>query len=160
MAKKRYGDELHPVYSSWLHMVQRCENPNHTSYKNYGAKGIKVAPDLRKFKDFRDYVTTLENWDKSLTLDRINPKLGYEKGNLRWADKSTQNANQSSSGKGFNKYTGINYSKTHDRWVARLTFKGKTLLSKVCLTEKEALDERNKFILENNLPHPIQTYQE
>lgn len=160
MSKKRYGNELHPVYSNWLCMVQRCENPNHSSFKNYGGKGVSISPDLRKFSDFRDYVVTLKNWDKGYSLDRIDGTKGYEKGNLRWATPSEQIANQVSSGKGFNTYTGVNYSITHKRWIARLTFKGKTLLSKVCKTEQEAVETRNQFILKHNLPHRLQEYKQ
>lgn len=61
-------------------------------------------------------------------------------------------------GTGKNKYTGVNWSNTHKRWIARLTLKGKTLLSKVCLTEEDALEERNQFIIDNNLPHVIQKW--
>ena len=70
--------------------------------------------------------------------------------------RSVQTANQRSSGKGFNKYTGVNYSITHKRWVARVHFQGKTLFSRVFLTEEEALKARNEFIQQNNLPHTIQ----
>ena len=45
------------------------------------------------------------------------------------------------------------------RWVARVTLEGKTLLSKVCLTQEEALQIRNRFIVENSLPHPIQEWK-
>lgn len=159
MTKKRYGNELHPLYSRWLSMTQRCNNPNHISYKNYGAKGITIASDLQSFNDYRDYLISLPNYDpENSSVDRINGKGNYEKGNLRWACQSTQLANQQCSGKGKNKYTGVNWSNTHKRWIARLTLKGKTLLSKVCLTEEDALEERNQFIIDNNLPHVIQKW--
>lgn len=157
--KKRYGNELHPLYSRWLSTVQRCTNPKHASYKNYGAKGISIDPSLRSFNDYRNYVESLPNYDPvNLTLDRIDNNLGYTPGNLRWVDKNVQLANQSHSGKGFNRYSGVNWSITHNRWIARVTFKGKTLLSKVCLTEQEALETRNAFIIANDLPHVIQVY--
>lgn len=91
-------------------------------------------------------------------MDRIDNNLGYQKGNLRWVDYSTQLANQRFSGKGFNKYIGVNWSKIHKRWVARVTLKGKQLFSRSFLTQKEALEAKNKFILDNNLPHTIQTW--
>lgn len=157
MAKQRFGNELHPLYARWASTKQRCNNPNHASYKNYGARGIKLAEELTSFTDYRDYVSSLPGYDpKGATLDRIENDKGYEKGNLRWVCHSTQIANQRDSGKGFNKYTGVNWSKTHKRWIARVTLKGKNLLSKVCLTEQEALETRNRFITEQGLPHTIQ----
>jgi len=159
MTKKRYGNELHPLYIRWLSTTQRCNNPNHVSYKNYGARGIFLADDLKNFEDYKEYVSQLPNYDpENSSLDRIDNNESYIKGNLRWVNQSTQVANQQHSGKGFNKYTGVNWSKTHKRWIARISFKGKTLLSKVCLTEKEAVDFRNKFISDNNLPHTQQPW--
>lgn len=161
MSKQRFGNERHPLYKRWLSMRQRCTNPNHTSYRNYGAKGITFSAELDSFKDYRDYVSSLPNYDpKNLSVDRIRGEGNYEKGNLRWTCRSTQTANQLTSGKGKNRYTGVNWSKTHNRWIARLTYKGKTLLSSVCETELEALSLRNEFIKANSLPHPIQKYEE
>lgn len=156
--KKRYGNELHPCYKKWQDMVQRCENPNHVSYKNYGGRGISIHPELRSWKDWISYVETLENYSSELSLDRIDNNVGYQKGNLRWTTMNVQIANQRFSGKGFNKYTGVNYSITHNRWIARITFEGKNLMSKICYSEEEALKVRNQFIIENNLPHTIQTF--
>ena len=159
MAKQRYGNELHPVYSRWLSMTQRCNNPNHISYKNYGGKGIKVSTEFKQFEVYRDYVMSLPSYDPiNLQIDRIDGTKDYKRGNLRWADQSVQLANQSDSGKGFNKFTGVNWSKTHNRWVARITLKGKCLFSKVCLTEREALEARNEFIKQNRLPHTLQVW--
>jgi hypothetical protein len=158
MAKQRYGNELHPLYSRWLSTTQRCRNPKHVSYRNYGAKGITLADDLVSFEAYRDYVTDLPGYDPiNGSLDRIDGKLGYEKGNLRWTTYSVQIANQLNSGKGLNRYTGVNWSKTHNRWIARVNLNGKCLFSKVCMTEEEALTERNQFIQQNTLPHPIQS---
>lgn len=158
MAKQRYGNELHPLYTRWLSTTQRCRNPKHVSFRNYGAKGVTLAADLTSFEDYRDYVSSLPGYDPVAgSLDRIDGTLGYEKGNLRWTNHSIQIANQQHSGKGLNRYTGVNWSKTHNRWIARITLYGKCLFSKVCLTEEEALLERNQFIQQNNLPHPIQS---
>jgi len=159
MTKKRYGNELHPLYKRWLSTTQRCNNPNHASYKNYGKRGITLSDSLKNFEDYKNYVTSLPNYEPiNGTLDRIDNDKGYEKGNLRWVDYSTQLANQRFSGKGKNKYTGINWSNTHNRWIARISFKGKSLFSKSFLTQKEALIARNKFINLNNLPHTIQKW--
>lgn len=157
MSKRRYGNELHPLYTRWLTITQRCTNPNHVSYKNYGAKGIALAENLRSFEDFKDYMMSLPNYDPdNLSIDRIKGELGYEKGNLRWATQSMQLANQRTSGKGNNAYTGVNWSKTHKRWIARVYYEGKTLFSKVCRTQEDALMARNEFIKVNNLPHTLQ----
>lgn len=156
--KKRYGNELDPLYSRWCSMIQRCENPLNCNWKNYGAKGIQISEDLRQFLDYKNFVESLPGYSPDKQLDRIDPKGNYTKTNLRWVERNIQIANQVQSGKGFNKYTGINWSVTHNRWIARVSFKGKCLFSKVCITEKEAYDERVQFILNNKLPHYIQPW--
>ena len=82
MSKQRYGNELHPLYSRWLSTTQRCRNPNHVSYKNYGARGITLANDLNSFNDYKNYIESLPNYSpKKGSLDRIDNNLGYQKGN-------------------------------------------------------------------------------
>ena len=99
---------------------------------------------------------SLPDYDpENLSIDRIDASKGYEKGNLRWTTQSVQLANQTYSGKGSNTFTGVNWSKTHQRWVARVNFKGKTLFSKVCLTQEDAVKARNEFIITNDLPHKL-----
>lgn len=156
--KKRYGNELDPLYPRWCSMVQRCENPSNCNWKNYGKKGISIASDIRDFLDYKNFVESLPEFSLNRQLDRIDPKGNYTKSNLRWVDRKTQLANQVQSGKGNNKYTGVNWSVTHKRWVARVSFKGKCLFSKICFSEKEAYDERVQFILANKLPHFIQPW--
>jgi len=158
MSKKRYGNELHPLYSRWLSMTQRCTNPNHRQYCDYGARGITICDEFRDFKQYVSIVESLPNYSPEHTLDRRNNNEGYCPSNLRWTCSSTQIANQRPNSRGFNKFTGVNWSTHHTRWVARIHFKGKTLFTKVCKTEEEALNARNNFIVENNLPHPIQVY--
>lgn len=157
MGKQRFGNELHPLYTRWLSTTQRCRNPNHNSYRNYGGRGITMAECFKDFTVYRDYVTALPGYDpEKASLDRLDNSKGYEPGNLRWVPYSHQIANQRYSGKGQNKFTGVNWSKTHKRWVARITLEGKSLFSRSFMTEEEAVKARNQFILDNNLPHTVQ----
>lgn len=158
MAKQRFGNELHPLYNRWLSTTQRCRNPKHVSYKNYGARGISMAPEFTDFGAYRDYVSALPGYDPdNASLDRIENAKGYEPGNLRWVPYSHQITNQRYSGKGHNTFTGVNWSKTHKRWIARITLEGKSLYSKSFMTEEDAVKARNQYILDNNLPHTIQS---
>jgi hypothetical protein len=160
MAKQRFGNELHPLYARWLSTTQRCTNPKHASYKNYGARGISIAEDLKSFKDYSAFIESLPNYDPlSGTVDRIENNIGYVKSNLRWVSSSVQLANQRFSGKGSTTYTGVQWNSHHKRWVARINFEGKTLFSKVCMTEEAALAARNKYIVEHSLPHPVQPFK-
>jgi hypothetical protein len=73
----------------------RCTNPRHPSYKNYGGRGIEF-----RFKSFRDFWNELGPRPKGMhgksaaySLDRINNDGHYEPGNVRWATRVEQRNN-------------------------------------------------------------------
>lgn len=157
------GNEQHLLYSRWLSMLQRIRNPKHGNYSNYGARGILIEDGLDSFVEYAKFAESLPGYDPEqldvLQLDREDTNGNYSKKNLRWVDRNTQIANQRPNSRGFNTFTGVCWSNTHQRWVARVDFKGRTYCSSTHFTEEAALDARNRCIQENNLPHPIQLYQ-
>ena len=98
------GDDMEQLKFDWRMMIARCEDPKRKDFKYYGARGIEVYSKWHGeegFKRFKAYVSKLENYGrKGYTLDRIDNDGDYEPGNLRWADKQTQNANRRG-GEGF-----------------------------------------------------------
>lgn len=158
------GSEQHPLYSRWLAMKQRCNNSTSSNYKNYGGRGIYIAPELAVFVDYVRIVESLPNCPSEYTqdtqLDRVDNNGPYTADNLRWVTRNTQVANQRKQTTSANKYRGVLYSKTHNKWVARVTLDGKNYCSSTHHTEKEALEARNAAILRYGLPHPIQVWQE
>lgn len=156
------GNEQHPIYPRWLAMRQRIYNPTDCNYKNYGGRGITIEDGLDDFVTYANFVTSLPNYNEknleNIQLDRIENNSNYKIGNLRWATRSTQVANQRHITKGFNTYRGVGWSNAHKKWIARVNYEGKTYCSSTHLTEEAALAARNKCIEEHNLPHPIQKY--
>jgi hypothetical protein len=82
----------HPMYASWKDMKTRCDNENCKSYGNYGGRGIKYTPRWEDFENFLADMCT--GYSDGLTIDRINPDLGYFKENCRWATKTEQTRNK------------------------------------------------------------------
>lgn len=81
-------------------MLARCENPNHQAYKNYGGRGIAVCAEWRNVAVFIAWVeANLGDRPDGCTLDRINNDGDYEPGNLRWATRRIQSANQRKQGR-------------------------------------------------------------
>lgn len=156
------GNEKHPLYPRWLSMIQRTTNPNSANYAGYGGRGITIKDGLEDFVTYVSYVTSLPDYHLSnlsnIQLDRKDNNGNYSKGNLRWATRSTQIANQGTNSRGFNKFTGVAWSKTHQRWVARVDYEGKTYCSSTHHSEEAALMARNACIAKHKLPHPIQNY--
>jgi hypothetical protein len=79
------------TYISWRALRQRCLNPNHQKYKNYGGKGITVHETWNKFVNF---LSDMGERPEGTTIDRIDRDGNYEPSNCRWADASTQNKNR------------------------------------------------------------------
>lgn len=90
---------MSPTYASWVSMKGRCHNPKATAYKWYGAAGITVC-DRWRFGEgdscgFTCFLADMgERPNRSLTLDRIDGKLGYQPGNVQWATKRAQGRNR------------------------------------------------------------------
>lgn len=92
------------LFEIWMGMKQRCYNPNNKRYKTYGERGITIyEPWINDYPSFKSWI--LENLgerpkgktDKrsdGFSLDRIDVNVGYQPGNLRWADFTTQANNK------------------------------------------------------------------
>lgn len=84
--------ESHALYSTWKGMKERCSNPNHIRYAEYGGRGITVCERWRD--NFWSFVADVGERPDGHTLDRVDNDRGYEPGNVRWATRSEQNANK------------------------------------------------------------------
>lgn len=80
-----------PTYLSWKNMRQRCLNPNHPRFADYGGRGIEIDPEWDRFTRFLEDVGERP---EGMTLDRIDNDGNYEKDNMRWATPTEQNNNK------------------------------------------------------------------
>lgn len=106
-------------------MHDRCENKKSSSYKNYGARGVKVCAEWSSFENFMEWAC-LNGYSDILSIDRIDNDGNYEPANCRWTDNYTQANNTRHNHyleyKGerktlsqWSKEFGINYHKLKDR---------------------------------------------
>jgi hypothetical protein len=88
----KHGYTHKTEYDIWVNMKQRCHNPGHPRFKDYGARGIVMCDEWRSdFAAFLEYVGPRPG---KLTIDRIDNDKGYEPGNVRWSTRSEQMKNR------------------------------------------------------------------
>ena len=76
------------LYHRWRQMLARCENPRRKDYCYYGARGVRVCLDWHDFRAFRRwfYYETVKTRGypvAALSVDRVDPNLGYSPCNCR-----------------------------------------------------------------------------
>lgn len=87
-----HGKSNTPEYRSWAHMKERCFNPKHHAYDQYGGRGITVCA---RWLQFENFLADMGERPKGMTLDRFpNNDGNYEVSNCRWATPSQQQINK------------------------------------------------------------------
>lgn len=96
------SNEQSPMYTLWINLRERCSNPNHPRFEDYGGRGITYPSLWDDFKTFRKDIEIsigpkpplAEGYERYWSIDRINNDKSYAVDNIRWANPVTQNNNR------------------------------------------------------------------
>ena len=83
------------LYQVWLGMKERCRNPKHKAYKNYGGRGIRVCDEwAASYESFKQWAES-SGHSAGLQIDRYPDNNGnYEPSNCRWVTATENSKNR------------------------------------------------------------------
>jgi hypothetical protein len=118
MGKVKHGDnhtgKRTRLYMTWSGMRARCRDPKHISYKNYGAKGIRVCDQWQDFAPFKEWALA-NGYREGLWIERNDPDQHYTPENCCWITPR-ENVRRAHA-KRFKRYNIFDEAKTMGEWA-------------------------------------------
>lgn len=150
-----HGLGAHRFYDTWRQMLQRCNNPKHKDYKDYGARGITVCEEWLDVANFVAWAESTHPNIEGMSLDRIDNDKGYSPENCRWTDALTQAHNKRMRSNNTSGFVGVYLGAVKNKWYAKVGSDNKLINIGSFHTKEEAVQARDKYIVEHNLPHKL-----
>ena len=86
------GRTKHPLYKTWMDMIDRCYRETHPQFSDYGGRGILICTHW--LVSFWHFVEDMGERPEGCSIDRIDNDGPYDPRNCRWATQSQQMKNQ------------------------------------------------------------------
>ena len=153
----KHGLRSNKFYQTWYGMLQRCTNSIREDYKYYGARGVVVCGEWLNVSNFVAWCDLTYPNIEDATLDRIDNDKGYSPENCTWSDKTTQAINQRRMKNNKSGYVGVIWHIRNKKWGAYIRIN--KILKQIgsFKTLEDAVQARDNYIIENNLPHKLST---
>lgn len=154
-AQSTHGMSQNKFYQTWHNMIQRCTNPNHKAYKDYGARGITVCEEWLDVANFVAWAEATYPNTEGMSLDRIDNDKGYSPENCHWVDRITQALNKRIGKNNKSGFVGVIFNTQKARWVANIGVNSKQIVIGVFKDKMDAVQARDNYIIANELPHKL-----
>lgn len=79
-------------YDIWVHIKQRCTNPENKAFHNYGKRQITMCD--RWIESFENFYADMGRKPKGLSVERRDNDGNYEPSNCYWGTRSEQSRNR------------------------------------------------------------------
>ena len=152
-----HGLSSNKFYQTWYDMKYRCYNTMRQDYKNYGGRGITVCDEWLDVATFVAWAESTHPNRKGVSLDRIDNDKGYSPENCTWSDKTTQAINQRIKKNNTSGYVGVVWYKPISKWMVQIMVNRKNKNLGYYQNIEEAVQVRDNYIIENNLPNKLST---
>ena len=131
------------LYTVWINMRQRCNNPNGSGYKDYGGRGIGICSDWDDYSKFKSWALA-NGYSNDLTIDRADNDGDYCPENCQWitkGDNTIKSKRKFTDGEVIEIRKIIRYGKYSMRKIARAYNVDKVTINKIAhnKTYKEAI---------------------
>lgn len=149
-----HGLSSHPLRGVYSDMKQRCYNPKHKVYINYGGRGITICDIWRKsLVSF--YTWALANgYEEGLSIDRIDNDGNYEPINCRWTTRCVQSRNTRKLHKNNTSgYRGVSYHRKDKKYKASICVANTILYLGEFTDAIDGAIAYDNYVLTNNLEH-------
>ena len=144
----------HPAYRVHLNMKYRCEKNFVNQYNDYGGRGITVCDEwLDKNDGVKNFIEWAESngYEDGLEIDRIDNDGNYEPSNCRFVTHRENSLNRRVNKNNTSGYVGVTFCNSEHKWKGQITVLAHNFNLGYFSTKKQALEARNKYIIENNL---------
>ncbi|ADR32510.1 hypothetical protein VR7_gp135 [Escherichia phage vB_EcoM_VR7] len=133
-----------PTYSSYAAMIERCTNPNHHRWKQYGGAGVQICDRwLPKGKTgYLNFVEDMGIRPAGTSINRINSCKLYSKETCEWASSSIQSFDQDTRKDSPGPITGVKFRKDRGKWISYITVNHKEIQLYYGDSRDEAMERR------------------
>ena len=162
--QKGYSMKYPKLKNTYYNMLSRCCDPLDSSYHNYGAKGVTVVDDWKNsFTTFVEWClkqgfTYEELCTRELDKDLLCEELAispaqYGPTTCKFVSRHFNSVIKPKQAGTSSQYIGVNWGKSTGRWEWGIRLSTGKRKRGYGLTELEAAQKREQYIIDNNLSH-------